>query len=90
MSNPLKYFDGIWYTFNSGQDSVSHARMVYLPLLPFELSPLNELYRGKLVLTLILIHLLRYFDDVWYTYKSDQDDHHSVAGKNVLSPLLAF
>ena len=28
---------------------MSHARMVALPCWPFELSPLNELYREKLV-----------------------------------------
>ena len=28
---------------------MSHARMVALLCWPFELSPLNELYRGKLV-----------------------------------------
>ena len=32
-----------------------HARMVALPCLPFELSPLNELYMGKLVRSITLI-----------------------------------
>ena len=50
---PLRYFDDIWYTCISDQDSLSHARMVAPLCWHFELSPLNELYRGKLV----------YFDD---------------------------
>ena len=35
------------YIYISGQDSVSHARMVTLPCFLFELSPLNELEKGK-------------------------------------------
>ena len=33
----------------SAQDSVWRLRMVALPFWPFELSPLNEFYKGKLV-----------------------------------------
>ena len=46
---PLRYFDDIWYTCISGQDGVPHARRVAPHCWPFELSPLNEFYRGKLV-----------------------------------------
>ena len=46
-SNPLKYFDDIWYTYLSGQDGVSRAITVALPCWRFELSPLYELYIWK-------------------------------------------
>ena len=39
----------------SGQARVLRAIMVALPCCPFELSPLNELYRGKLVHSITLI-----------------------------------
>ena len=39
----------------SGQDGVSRARMVALPCWPFELSLLNELYKGKLVRSITFI-----------------------------------
>ena len=35
--------------------NVTHAIMVALPCCPFGLSPLNELNRGKLVLSILLI-----------------------------------
>ena len=38
------------HIYISCQDSVSRATMVALPCRPFELSPLNGLYKGKLVL----------------------------------------
>ena len=38
----------------SSQDDVLRARMVALPLLPFWLSPLNALNRGKLVSSIIV------------------------------------
>ena len=40
---------------------MSHARMVAPSCWPFELFPLNELYRGKLVHFITLKHTLRYF-----------------------------
>ena len=43
----LRYFDDIWFACISGQVSVSCASIVAFLCLPFELSPLNELYRGK-------------------------------------------
>ena len=52
---PFEIFDDIWYTFISSQDGVSHAVMVVPPCCPFELSPLNELYMGKLVHPITLI-----------------------------------
>ena len=39
----------------SGQDGVSRARMGALPCWPFELSPLNELYRGNRVRSITLV-----------------------------------
>ena len=39
---------------------------------PFELSPLNELYRRKLVRSITLIQM-RYYDDIWNTYIPGQD-----------------
>ena len=39
----------------SDQENVQGARMVAPPCYPFELSPLNELYKGKLVSTIIVI-----------------------------------
>ena len=48
----MRYFDDIRYASISGQDRVSHARMV-APL--FELSPLNKINRGKLVRFITLI-----------------------------------
>ena len=39
----------------SGQDGLSRARMVALHCPPFELSPLNELYRGKRVRSIAFI-----------------------------------
>ena len=42
-------------------------------LLPFELSPMNELYRGKLVRSITLIPL-EIFDDIWYAFILGQDD----------------
>ena len=48
------------------------ARMIALPCCPFELSPLNEHYRGKLVRTITLIPL-RYFDNICYSLISSQD-----------------
>ena len=54
---------------------MSHVRVVAPPCCPFELSPLNELYRGKLVHSITLIGFeTRYFDDIWCTYISGQDD----------------
>ena len=38
----------------SDQDSVSHARVVTLPCYLFELSPMNEIERGKPFLWLFL------------------------------------
>ena len=55
ISYYLRYFDDIWYTYMSGQDNVLHARIVAPPHYPSELSPLNELYRGKLISSLIVI-----------------------------------
>ena len=53
---PSRCFDDInWYTYISGQDGVSHSRLVAPSCCPFELSPLNELYRGKLVRPTTLI-----------------------------------
>ena len=36
----------IWHTCISGQDGVSHARMVAPLCCPFELSPLND-FKGQ-------------------------------------------
>ena len=44
----------------SGQDDVLRARMVAPPCYPFELSPLNELYRGKLMSSLHVIVIIPY------------------------------
>ena len=52
---PCEIFYDIWYTYMSGQDNVTHAIMVALPCCPFGLSPLNELNRGKLVPSILLI-----------------------------------
>ena len=46
---PLRYFNDIWYTYSSGQDGVSYAIMIALSCFLFEVSPLYELYLGKLV-----------------------------------------
>ena len=54
---PWRYFDDILYACITGQDSVWLARIVALPCWPFELSPLNELYRGKHVRSITLIPL---------------------------------
>ena len=43
---------------------MSGARMVGLPSGPFELSPLNELYRAKLVHSITLIPF-EIFEDNW-------------------------
>ena len=56
----------------SGQDSVSCAKMVALTCWPFELTPLNEFYRGSMCYQ-YLLYPLRYFDDIWYTCISGQD-----------------
>ena len=45
----LTYFANIWHSYISGEDGVSHARMVASSSFPFELSPFNKLDRGKLV-----------------------------------------
>ena len=50
----MRYFDFIWYTYISGEDSVSHARMVAPSSCPFELSPLDKLDRGKFVRSITL------------------------------------
>ena len=54
---PLRNFDDVWYanTSISGQGGLLHARMVAHPCCPFELSPLNELYREKLVGSISII-----------------------------------
>ena len=49
------------------ETGVSHARMVVPPCCSFELSPLNEVYRGKLVCSVTLLPY-ETFDDIWYTY----------------------
>ena len=54
---PFEYFDDIWYTCISGQDGVSRARMIAFPCFHFELSPLNDFYRGKLVRSITLYTL---------------------------------
>ena len=41
-----------------------HAIMVAFPSWPFQLSPLNDLYSGKRVHSIILIPL-KIFDDIW-------------------------
>ena len=48
---PFEIFDDIWYTYIyiSGQGGVLRAKMVALPYFLFELSPLNELFREKLL-----------------------------------------
>ena len=52
---PFEMFDDNWYTYISGQEAVSRARMVAPPCCPFELSPLNLLKSGKLVHSITLI-----------------------------------
>ena len=63
----------IMYTYISGQDCVLRSRMVAPSYCPFELSPLNELYIERLCAQ-YLLYPLRYFDDIWYTYISGQDE----------------
>ena len=46
---PFEIFNDIWYTYMSGQDDLWRARMVAPAFYTFELSPLNELNRGKFV-----------------------------------------
>ena len=46
---PSRYFDDNWYAYISGQDDVLRAIMVTPPCHYLELSPLNELYKGKLI-----------------------------------------
>ena len=48
-SYPLRYFAYLWHSYISGEDCVSHVRMVASSSCPFELSPFNKLDRGKLV-----------------------------------------
>ena len=54
---------------------MSPAIMDALTCWPLKLSPLNELYRGKLLRSITLknknkspLYSLRSFDDNWYTY----------------------
>ena len=85
---PYEIFDDILYTCISGQDSVSHARMIALSYWLFESSPLNEFYRGKLYqqgstawspsvqrqnLVLSISLILRYFDNISKACISGQD-----------------
>ena len=49
---PFEIFANIWHSHISGEDGVSHARMVASSSCPFELSPFNKLDRGKLVRSL--------------------------------------
>ena len=49
----MRYFDDNWYTCISGQDGV--LRVFALSCWPFELSPLKDLYRGKLMRPITLI-----------------------------------
>ena len=60
--------------------------MVALLCWPFELFPLNELYRGK-ACALNNSYPLRYFDDIWYTSISSQED---VSCANMVAPLAAL
>ena len=45
---PLSHFNDIWYTYISGENGMSHARMVAPLSCPSDLSPLNKLDREKL------------------------------------------
>ena len=51
----MRYFDDIRYTCISGLDGVSCAIRAALPCWPFELSPLNVLYRGTLMCSITLV-----------------------------------
>ena len=51
----MRYFDNIWYICIIGQGGVLHSRIVVLPCWTYKLSPLNELYRRKLVHSITLI-----------------------------------
>ena len=39
---PFEIFNDIWYTYISGEDGVSYARMDAPPSYAFQLSPLNK------------------------------------------------
>ena len=52
---------------------MSCAIRAALPCWPFELSPLNVLYRGTLMGSITLKYPLRYVDDIWHTCISGQD-----------------
>ena len=65
---------------------MSHARRVALPCWPFELSPLNEFYRGKLVHSITL----RYFNDIWCKYISGEDGVSHTRGLLPLAVLLSY
>ena len=52
--SPFEIFYDIKYKYVSGQDGVSRACMVAPLCCPFELSPLNQFYRRKLVCSITL------------------------------------
>ena len=84
---PFEIFDDIWYTCISGQDDVSRARVVALLCWPFELSPLDELYRGKLVRYITLIPSEIFW---WYLVYMYIRSRRCVMWKNGCFSLLAF
>ena len=61
----MRYFEDILYTYISGEGGVSKGvchvhECLFPPDCPFQLSSLNELYRGKLLRSITFIPFEKY------------------------------